>query len=1767
MADGSIIIDTFLNTEDAEKQLNNLADTMKKKAKSALAIAGIGASLGAIGKQAIDFGDEYQKAMNGFESATGNAEAKAKGFGEALQQVYANNFGEDMGDISEVMSLISQKLDGIDASNIQEVTESAIMMRDTFDMDVGESLNAVNSMMRQFGISAKESYNLIAQGAQQGLNQNDDLGDQLAEYSTYYAQMGFSAEEMFNMMKNGAESGVYQIDYLNDALKEFNIRAKDGSNGTKEAFEALGFNADELTKKFANGGSSAKEAFVEVTTALNNLDDNVLKNQIGVQLFGTKFEDLEADAVTALTNIEGSISSSKDKLEEINKIKYNSFGEAITGIGRQMQVNLLLPIAEGLLPVLNDLANKFAKAFQNENTKNAIRSTAESIGALIGTVVKLISLALTPLINVITFLIQHGSLVAPLITGIGVAFAGLKIAGIVRGIQKSFTDAQLAVRLFVTGMAESGTTLTLYETIVGLVTKKISLAQVATNLWKGALTALGGPIGLTIVAVGALIAVFVSLWKNNEGFRDAVINIWNNIKEVGEKIFGQIAKFFTETIPQAMSKFIDFAKENWQGLALLLVNPFIGGFKLIYDNCEGFRNTINKLFNSIKDALSKTMSFIKSNWQGLLLILVNPFIGAFKLIYDNCEGFRNTVNSIFNKIVGIFKNVLSFIKNNWKSIGSMLLSPFVNGFKAIYNSCVSFKNKVFSFFSSVVKGFVTFGKNIIVGIINGLSSGIGLVVDTVKNIGLTVVNTFKKVLRIHSPSKVTTELGEFTGIGFANGIKNTSKDVTEATKELISAMEQSLETNKSKFEKICEAITTALKNQYESQKDVQLKALDERLKVEEKASNDRLKVYEKEYNEKLKYLDTETNEKTNAIQEQIDAIDKQIEEEQKAEEEKAYNEKISDLNRKLATAKNQKEREKIQQEILEAQADRQKKLLDEQRQQEKNRLKEQIENIKTEASNKKEQYKEEYDNQKEAESKKLELIKESNASQKEEIEKYFSELLEETNIQNEARRLLLQKNSEEIIKLLSEYNPHWQDAGQSLADSLLNGVNSKKQSIQEAVKEAINLKEIIPTQEKELDRLKKKLEEYEKLKENASTSSSSGGDLDTSAQDSLVNSGSSGLNTGELEKYADGVDDIKDSVEGLDLVSDELVTGTVPKIEDSAGKLSESIKNGFSGIGDFFGGIEKWLRDTDKNINEWLASAKNSIGDFFSKVKDKFKEGIESIGGFFCGLGNKISEGFARAGDFFAGLGDKAQQGFASIKDKAVEIFSGLGNWFKETWSKIGDAIGNGLKSGLDFFTSTVPEWFAGIGDKIKEECGKIGEKISSFFNETMPAIINSIAEWFKQIPYNIGFIVGSIARFFVDLGTNLYAWATETLPGIINSIIEWFVSLPEKIGEFLSATLQNIQTWGENFKVSVSEFFSTIWENITQFFTELPEKISEWFNTVVETVSSWGENLKQLATDIFNNFVENILIPVSQLPGKLWEKFTEVIGKVTEWGSNLLQKGIDIASKFLENVMKFFSELPGKIKEKLDDIIKKVTDWGTNLVSKALEIAKNFFNNIYNTVSQLPGKFKEWLDSIINNVISWGTNLVKRAEEAGKNMANAVKDALKDLPSKIMSIGKDVVRGLWEGITGMGGWLKGKVFDFAGDIINGFKDGFGVHSPSIIMRDLIGRNLVKGVGVGIDVETPELKEKIEKNISELTSKLKATVNFETSKIQANIVASTDFKAGKETAIMSSNKDSEVNSNQAGIKLNIENFVNNREQDIENLFNEILFLAKRKGVI
>ena len=147
--------------------------------------------------------------------------------------------------------------------DVQRVVEKSYMLEDAYGMDFQENIRGVNALMDQFGITADQAYELINQGAQKGLNQNQDLTDQIAEYSTYYSALGFTAEEFFNIMIAGAEDGAYQIDYLNDAMKEFGIRTKDNSTSTNDAYKALGLNVEEINNKFAQGGDSAQEAFAQ----------------------------------------------------------------------------------------------------------------------------------------------------------------------------------------------------------------------------------------------------------------------------------------------------------------------------------------------------------------------------------------------------------------------------------------------------------------------------------------------------------------------------------------------------------------------------------------------------------------------------------------------------------------------------------------------------------------------------------------------------------------------------------------------------------------------------------------------------------------------------------------------------------------------------------------------------------------------------------------------------------------------------------------------------------------------------------------------------------------------------------------------------------------------------------------------------------------------------------------------------------------------------------------------------------------------------------------------------------------------------------------------------------------------------------------------------------------------------------------------------------------------------------------------------------------
>lgn len=320
---------------------NNLINTAVDAAKSMVS-------------SALSTVTEFEDAANQLQASTGASAAAMEKYKTVMDDVYDNNYGESFDDIADASQKVVQTLGEMDPSALQETTESAITLRDTFGFDYQEQLRAVKQMMENFGVSSEDAYNLIVQGAQQGLDKNGDLLDTINEYSPYYSLAGRSASDFFNSLKNGAEEGTFSVDMLGDAYKEFTLKAKDTANTTTEAYQILGLNAAEMRSQFAAGGESAKAATDVILESLFSIDDDVKRNQAGVDLFGTKWEDLGEKGIKALTNMNGEISETKDAMEEIKEIKYDSLTNKYEQLGRKFKTEVAAPIAEDFLPVAEE---------------------------------------------------------------------------------------------------------------------------------------------------------------------------------------------------------------------------------------------------------------------------------------------------------------------------------------------------------------------------------------------------------------------------------------------------------------------------------------------------------------------------------------------------------------------------------------------------------------------------------------------------------------------------------------------------------------------------------------------------------------------------------------------------------------------------------------------------------------------------------------------------------------------------------------------------------------------------------------------------------------------------------------------------------------------------------------------------------------------------------------------------------------------------------------------------------------------------------------------------------------------------------------------------------------------------------------------------------------------------------------------------------------------------------------------------------------------
>ena len=589
------------SVQKAFREVESRLEGMNGKAiavGASVAAAGAAITVGAVhaGKALINMGDAYNSTMGDLQAKTGATAAEMEGLSDAVEGVYADrNLGEDMIQVADAIAIARQQT-GLMGQDLESITADAIMLQDTFDYDVNESVKAARALMQNFGIDGHTAMNYIAEGTQKGLDYSGELLDTISEYSVQFAKVGMDADDMFNIMQTGADNGAWKLDTLANAVKEFSVASIDGSETTKEAFEALGYDADEVMSIFAKGGEDANIAFNTILNDLISMDDEVARDAIGVSLFKTTWEDLGVEALASLTDVTDATYLAGDALGEINTVKYDTIGQAIQGVQRQLEVQLA-PAGSAAAQRLAEMSPQITESLKTVSPY--IEDLAVKFSDVL---VDGIDLAIAALI----WCSQNTDTLKAAAVGLGIVFATFSAAKMITSIHNAVAAFSLLRAAHLKEKAETIYLQALYakDAVVKGASTAATVAQTAaTGAWNvvagigtavtsafgAAMAFLTSPIGLVILAIGALIGIGVLLYKN-----------WDTVKMYAVQL-GTFLSGVWNSISTAVGNFINGIKEKFlsgfSALVGIVKAPINGVISLI----NGAINGINGISVDIPD--------------------------------------------------------------------------------------------------------------------------------------------------------------------------------------------------------------------------------------------------------------------------------------------------------------------------------------------------------------------------------------------------------------------------------------------------------------------------------------------------------------------------------------------------------------------------------------------------------------------------------------------------------------------------------------------------------------------------------------------------------------------------------------------------------------------------------------------------------------------------------------------------------------------------------------------------------------------------------------------------------------------------------------------------------------------------------------------------------------------------------------------------------------------------------------------------------------
>lgn len=708
-------------------------------------VAAAGTALAGVSKLVSAVYDQ-QSQVNELQAKTTSSYGESKEAISAINKLYAQGYGESIEDLTETYTKLKQMNPKADVDELAQQTKLVTQYSKASGADTEEVMKGAQNATKAWNMSYSEYFDNLFTLQKQGGDVGGEISDNMAEYSQVLGQMGLSAKDSFSMIANGIKDGAYNGDKLLDFTKEFGISLNDGR--MDEAISSFSKKSQDMFQGYKDGKVTAGDMFKQITGEMGKMTDKQKEATLASNLWSALGEDNSLKVLESLgkqkkafDNVKGTAKKTSDQLKESNPF------------------DLMKRSAEA------SLSSVTMSATETKNFKKALDPLQKAMKNFIDTMVKNmpeIVKAITPVVN---FVADNGKLIMTILTTmLALNFTGKAINGIsnlhgsVKDLMPTVTNvakkgknafkwtASLGKRAFMatlgaikTGAVATGRTVgkavkwtaSLGKTVFTKSLRALKTATVATGkgigkalkytasvATKGASLAMAGlvktatltgtgikvafnflkanPLILLVTAITAVVVALVELYKHNKKFRDFV----NGLVKSAMEFFKGITKWFGDAWNNVTKGYNSFSKSFSNGW-----NSFTDGVGKAWNSTWNYvSNVLDKYTNIYRKGLSLFIDFFTGNWSHL---------GSdVRGIWDALWGF---VESIFGKKVGS-------IKSGIEDFGSKVWGTFQ-----------SIKDRVIGFWSDMWTGLQNFardGINNVIGVINTGIGGINTVVHT-----------------------------------------------------------------------------------------------------------------------------------------------------------------------------------------------------------------------------------------------------------------------------------------------------------------------------------------------------------------------------------------------------------------------------------------------------------------------------------------------------------------------------------------------------------------------------------------------------------------------------------------------------------------------------------------------------------------------------------------------------------------------------------------------------------------------------------------------------------------------------------------------------------------------------------------------------------------------------------------------------------------------------------------------------------------------------